>query len=209
MNPLTAASRQTPAPFCRTKESSKENCRCFDAVRGCARGATVERSETGERTMIAPAGAINRKSVFAKQTGGARCAPPSRTAPWRGSHAPNNPNKVSSEKGRGLNGRSITVRSAAHPPLPPPLSRVLPRHPTAGGEAGPLVKGWLSPQRGEMSRTDRGRSWARRAAAARSLGDSDGPRVAHPFPGNHPPTAKGAGCRPPLPLSCVHFHSSP
>ena len=38
------------------KERTKENCRCFDAVRGCARGATVERSETGERTMIAPAG---------------------------------------------------------------------------------------------------------------------------------------------------------
>ena len=38
------------------KERTKENCRCFDAVRGCARGATVEHSETGERTMIAPAG---------------------------------------------------------------------------------------------------------------------------------------------------------
>ena len=38
------------------KERTKENCRCFDAARGCARGATVERSETGERTMIAPAG---------------------------------------------------------------------------------------------------------------------------------------------------------
>ena len=38
------------------KERTKENCRCFDAVRGCARGATVERSETGERTMIVPAG---------------------------------------------------------------------------------------------------------------------------------------------------------
>ena len=38
------------------RKLGKENCRCFDAVRGCARGATVERSETGERTMIAPAG---------------------------------------------------------------------------------------------------------------------------------------------------------
>ena len=31
----------------------------------------------------------------------------------------------------------------------------------------------------------------------------------HQFPVNHPPTAKREGCRPPLPLSCVNFHSSP
>ena len=52
---LAAASRKL-AFFWQQKKACKENCRCFDAVRGCARGATVERSETGERTMIAPAG---------------------------------------------------------------------------------------------------------------------------------------------------------
>ena len=53
--PGTGASREL-AFFWQQKKARKENCRCFDAVRGCARGATVERSETGERTMIAPAG---------------------------------------------------------------------------------------------------------------------------------------------------------
>ena len=58
--------------------------------------------------MIAPRGAINRKSVFAKQTGGARVAPPSGTRDL-GLHAPKNPK--GSRKSRRLNGRSITVRS--------------------------------------------------------------------------------------------------
>ena len=61
------------------KKAGKENCRCCDVVRGCESGATVERSETGVANNVCPCGANNRKSGFAKQTGGARCAPPSGT----------------------------------------------------------------------------------------------------------------------------------
>ena len=46
----------TPSFFCDQKKEAKKSPAVADAVRGCARGATVERSETGERTMIAPAG---------------------------------------------------------------------------------------------------------------------------------------------------------
>ena len=46
----------TPTFFCDQKKVAKKSPAVADAVRGCARGATVERSETGERTMIAPAG---------------------------------------------------------------------------------------------------------------------------------------------------------
>ena len=50
-------------------------------LRGCERGATVERSETGVVSNACPCGASNRKSGFAQQTGGARCAPPSAPNP--------------------------------------------------------------------------------------------------------------------------------
>ena len=78
----------TPSFFCDQKKEAKKSPAVADAVRGCARGATVERSETGERTMIAPRGAINRTSGFAQQTGGARCAPPSAPEPPQGEERP-------------------------------------------------------------------------------------------------------------------------
>ena len=54
-------------------------------LRGCERGATVERSETEERAMFAPCGANNRTSGPALLAGGARCAPPSAPEPplWK------------------------------------------------------------------------------------------------------------------------------
>ena len=64
--------------------AAKENCRCCDVVRGCESGATVERSETGVANNVCPCGANNRKSGFAKQTGGVLDAPPlSLIAPLR------------------------------------------------------------------------------------------------------------------------------
>ena len=46
-------------------------------LRGCERGATVERSETGVVSNACPCGASNRTSGPALLAGGARCAPPS------------------------------------------------------------------------------------------------------------------------------------
>ena len=159
-----------------TKESSKENCRCFDAadprlrgctplrtpirksegagakrkqyyfsfltppplppplsrvLRGCERGATVERSETGERAMFAPAG----------QTTARACLRSKLAALVVRRQAPPNP-----RRGRG------------RPPCQRGLSPV--------GDWG-IPTGLASPS----------------------------------IPGQPPPTAKGEGCRPPLPLS--------
>ena len=113
-----------------TKESSKENCRCFDAVRGCARGATVERSETGERTMIAPAGQSTARACLRSKLA------------------------------------ALVVRRQAPP----------------------------NPRRGKRPPCQRGLS---------PLGDWGIPTgLASPsIPWQPPLTAKGAGCRPPLPLS--------
>ena len=110
------------------KESSKENCRCFDAVRGCARGATVEHSETGERTMIAPAGQSTARAglrsklaalVVRRQAGPAT----------KGLHAPWIP-KVEVAEGAGyanavllfaLNARALCSVSKFGSSLEPPL----------------------------------------------------------------------------------------
>ena len=73
-----------------TKERTKENCRCFDAVRGCARGATVERSETGERTMIAPAGQSTARACLRSKLAALVVRRQAGPAPW-GLHAPKTP----------------------------------------------------------------------------------------------------------------------
>ena len=52
-------------------------------LRGCERGATVERSETGVVSNACPCGASNRMSGPALLAGGARCAPPSAPNPRR------------------------------------------------------------------------------------------------------------------------------
>ena len=74
------------------KERTKENCRCFDAVRGCARGATVERSETGERTMIAPAGQSTARACLRSKLAALVVRRQAGPATW-GLHAPKTPNK--------------------------------------------------------------------------------------------------------------------
>ena len=78
--PGTAAPREL-AFFWQQKKARKENCRCFDGVRGCERGATVEQSETGVVSNACPCGASNRTSRPALLAGGARCAPPSAPNP--------------------------------------------------------------------------------------------------------------------------------
>ena len=72
------------------KERTKENCRCFDAVRGCARGATVERSETGERTMIAPAGQSTARACLRSKLAALVVRRQAGPATW-GLHAPKTP----------------------------------------------------------------------------------------------------------------------
>ena len=79
------------------KERTKENCRCFDAVRGCARGATVERSETGERTMIAPAGQSTARAGLRSKLAALVVRRQAGPATW-GLHAPKTPK---AEVGRG------------------------------------------------------------------------------------------------------------
>ena len=145
------------------KERTKENCRCFDAVRGCARGATAERSETGERTMIAPAGQSTARAclrsklaaLVVRRQAGARL---------RGCTPLRTPKRRS--EGAGAKRKQYYFSFLTPPPLPPPLSREFPRTPA-------LFNGC-------------------------SVGVAYMPPATYR---GHPPTAKGEGCRPPLPLS--------
>ena len=121
-----------------TKERTKENCRCCDVVRGCESGATVERSETGVANNVCPCGANNRKSGFAKQTGGARCAPPSADPRLKGYSPLRIPNKKSEDS--AAKRTQYYCPFLTPPNLPPLLSRGFPRTP-AGVRGGPLVKG--------------------------------------------------------------------
>ena len=75
------------------------------------------------------------------------------------------------------------------PPLPPLLSRVFPRAPDADNGCS---SAGASPRKGSPS--------GELAELARPEGFRRAVRY-YPFSGNHPPTAKGEGCRPPLPLS--------
>ena len=87
------------------------------------------------------------------------------------------------------------------------VRRQAPPNPRRGEVEAPLSKG-DSPLRGEMSRSDRG-ARARRAGRVSGLGDSDGPYVTTRSRATTRPLQKGAGCRPPLPLSCTTIHGSP
>ena len=104
------------------KERTKENCRCFDAVRGCARGATVERSETGERTMIAPRGNQPQERVCEANWRRSLCAA-KRDLRLRGCTPPRPPKRKS--EGAGAKRKQYYFSFLTPPPLPPPLSRVL------------------------------------------------------------------------------------
>ena len=78
----------TPSFFCDQKKEAKKSPAVADAVRGCARGATVERSETGERTMIAPAGQSTARACLRSKLAALvvrRQAPPN---PRRGKKRP-------------------------------------------------------------------------------------------------------------------------
>ena len=85
-------------------------------------------------------------------------------------------------------------------PSAPFVNSGVPPNPRRGEREAPLSKG-DSPLRGEMSRSDRG-ARARRAGRASGLGDSDGP-CATTRSRSITRQLEGAGCRPPLPLSCT------
>ena len=96
------------------KERTKENCRCFDAVLGCARGATVERSETGERTMIAPAGQSTARACLRSKLAALvvrRQAGPA----TKGLHAPWIPKEEVAEGAGYANAVLLSVLNAAEP----------------------------------------------------------------------------------------------
>ena len=84
------------------------------------------------------------------------------------------------------------------PSLPPLLSREFPRTPAAfNGRIIPRASARKkAPLLGELA--ERARPEGSRRASRH-----------HPFPGNHPPTWKGMGCRPPSPLSfAIHSRQS-
>ena len=91
--------------------------------------------------------------------------------PRLGGCTPPRPPKRKSE-GAGAKRKQYYFSFLTPPPLPPPLSRVFPRTPDVFN--GCFVGAAYMPPA-----TYRG----------------------NPSTGNHPPTAKGEGCRPPLPLS--------
>ena len=121
-----------------TKERTKENCRCFDVVRGCARGATVERSETGERTMIAPAGQSTARACLRSKLAALVVRRQVGPATW-GLHAPKTPNK---EVGRPTGYANAVLLFALNACGPSSVLKLgsSPEPPQGGGK-GPLVKG--------------------------------------------------------------------
>ena len=107
----------TPTFFCDQKKVAKKSPAVADAVRGCARGATVERSETGERTMIAPAGQSTARAglrsklaalVVRRQAGPRlRGCTPLRTP-------------IRKSEGAGAKRKQYYFSFLTPPPLPPP-----------------------------------------------------------------------------------------
>ena len=136
-----------PSFFCDQKKEAKKSPAVADVVRGCARGATVERSETGERTMIAPAGQSTVRAclrsklaalVVRRQAGPRlRGCTPLRTP-------------IRKSEGAGAKRKQYYFSFLTPPPLPPPLSREFPRTPATCNGCSPSraqpAKG--SPHRG-------------------------------------------------------------
>ena len=91
-------------------------------MRGCARGATVERSETGERTMIAPAGQSTARACLRSKL--AALVVRRQAGPRLGGCTPPRPPKRKSE-GAGAKRKQYYFSFLTPPPLPPPLSREL------------------------------------------------------------------------------------
>ena len=136
-----------------TKERTKENCRCFDVVRGCARGATVERSETGERTMIAPAGQSTARACLRSKLAALVVRRQVGPATW-GLHAPKTPNKEVGRPTGYANAVLLFALNACGPSST--FESGVPPNPRRGEVEAPLSKG---------------------AGRVNGLGDSDGPCV--------------------------------
>ena len=160
-------------------------------MRGCARGATVERSETGERTMIVPAGQSTARAclrsklaalVVRRQAGPRlRGCTPLRT--------PKRKSEVSAAKRTQYYCPFLTP-----PSLPPLLSREFPRTPAAfNGRIIPRASARKKdPLLGELAEP------ARPEGSRRALRH-------HPFPGNRPSTAKGRAAALPCPSRAQRF----
>ena len=163
-----------------TKERTKENCRCFDVVRGCARGATVERSETGERTMIAPAGQSTARACLRSKLAALVVRRQVGPATW-GLHAPKTPNKEVGRPTGYANAVLLFALNACGPSST--FESGVPPNPRRGEVEAPLSKG---------------------AGRVSGLGDSDGLCVAAHSRATSA-REKGPGCRPPSPLSSTTF----
>ena len=120
------------------KERTKENCRCFDAVRGCARGATVERSETGERTMIAPAGQSTARACLQSKL--AALVVRRQADPRLGGCTPPRP-PIRKSEGPMAKRTQYYCPFLTPSALPPLLSREFPRTPAGGRWRPPCQRG--------------------------------------------------------------------
>ena len=163
-----------------TKGRTKENCRCFDVMRGCARGATVERSETGERTMIAPAGQSTARACLRSKLAALVVRRQAGPATW-GLHAPKTPNKEVGRPTGYANAVLLFALNACGPSST--FESGVPPNPRRGEVEAPLSKG---------------------AGRVSGLGDSDGLCVAAHSRATSA-REKGPGCRPPSPLSSTTF----
>ena len=167
-----------------TKERTKENCRCFDVVRGCARGATVERSETGERTMIAPAGQSTARACLRSKLAALVVRRQVGPATW-GLHAPKTPNK---EVGRPTGYANAVLLFALNACGPSSVLKFgsSPEPPQGGRQRPPCQRG-LSP-----------------------LGDWGIPTgyALQPVPGQPPHTAKGRAAALPRPSRPQPIHAT-
>ena len=150
-------------------------------MRGCARGATVERSETGERTMIAPAGQSTARACLRSKLAALVVRRQAGPATW-GLHAPKTPNK---EVGRPTGYANAVLLFALNACGPSSVLKFgcSPEPPQGGEVEAPLSKG---------------------AGRVSGLGDSDGLCVAAHSRATSA-REKGPGCRPPSPLSSTTF----
>ena len=145
-------------------------------MRGCARGATVERSETGERTMIAPAGQSTARACLRSKLAALVVRRQAGPATW-GLHAPKTPNKEVGRPTGYANAVLLSVLNAIGPSST--FESGVPPNPRRGEVEAPLSKG---------------------AGRVSGLGDSDGLCVAAHSRATSA-REKGPGCRPPSPLS--------
>ena len=184
--PGTAAPREL-AFFWQQKKARKENCRCFDAadprLGGCTPPRPPKRKSEG-------AGAKRKQYYFSFLT-------PPPLPPPLSREFPRTPAVFNGCYNLGRQpAKRLPIRGAGRASRPEGSRRAL-RHRPSTGKGGGLPPSLAPPAHHPFTAVRRGRACPARDFAMPLIN------------GQPPPTAKGAGCRPPLPLSGITIHATP